>query len=189
MTTTDNAAYVKAFGGGASWEKRAVFVRLNGKLYAEMLPLANFDRAMRETLLDCGSLDWSRISPAVFGSLFQSIMDSKARRNLGAHYTSERNILRVINPLCMDELRAELNKVKRNKKLLDVGLRGAGFASNGIAVYGRVAPAQDRDNSGKSKRVALVIGNGAYAHVTALPNCHATLGWRSCTLMTHLFGS
>ena len=49
---------------------------------------------MRETLLDCTNLNWSRISPAIFGALFQSIMDKKARRNLGAHYTSENNILK-----------------------------------------------------------------------------------------------
>lgn len=51
--------------------------------------LASFDRPMREALLAACALDWSRISPAIFGSLFQSIMDSDARRNLGAHYTSE----------------------------------------------------------------------------------------------------
>jgi hypothetical protein len=51
---------------------------------------------MREALLDAAPFDWSRISPAVFGSLFQGVMDKKARRNLGAHYTSETNILKVI---------------------------------------------------------------------------------------------
>ncbi|MBK9441555.1 MAG: hypothetical protein IPN53_09650 [Comamonadaceae bacterium] len=55
-------------------------------------PLADFDSAMREALLDACALDWSAISPAIFGSLFQSIMNSAARRNLGAHYTSEENI-------------------------------------------------------------------------------------------------
>jgi len=54
--------------------------------------LASFDAAMRETLLDCCALDWSAIPPAIFGALFQSIMDEKARRNLGAHCTSEENI-------------------------------------------------------------------------------------------------
>ena len=78
----------------------------------------SFDRAMRESLLRCCALDWSRISPAIFGSLFQSIMDKDARRNLGAHYTSEKNILKLINPLFMDDLRAEFEKVKRNKNKL-----------------------------------------------------------------------
>jgi len=73
-------------------EQLATFNYINGKLFEEMLPTAGFDSAMRQALLDCCALDWSRISPAIFGSLFQSIMDKQARRNLGAHYTSEENI-------------------------------------------------------------------------------------------------
>lgn len=96
-------------------EQLAAFPFINGKLFEERLRTAAFDRAMRKSLLECCSLDWSRISPAIFGSLFQSIKDKKARRNLGAHYTSEANILKVINPLFMDELRAEFEKVKNSK--------------------------------------------------------------------------
>jgi hypothetical protein len=62
--------------------------------------------------------DWSRISPAVFGSLFQSVMDPDGRRRCGAHYTSELDILKVIQPLFLDELRNEFNKIKTNKKML-----------------------------------------------------------------------
>ena len=98
-------------------DQLAAFPYINGKLFDEALPLADFSGAMREALLDACALDWSAISPAIFGSLFQSIMDDKARRNLGAHYTSEENILKLIKPLFLDELRAEFNKVKgqRNK--------------------------------------------------------------------------
>ncbi len=96
----------------------ATFPYVNGQLFAEMLPITACDRAMRETLLDCCALDWSRISPAIFGSLFQSIMDTTARRNLGAHYTGETNILKLIGPLFLDELWAEFHKVKRNKNQL-----------------------------------------------------------------------
>lgn len=99
-------------------EQLAAFPYVNGQLFAEVLPIAACDRAMRETLLDCCSLDWSRISPAIFGSLFQSIMDTKARRNLGAHYTSETNILKLIRPLFLDELWAEFHKVKHNRNRL-----------------------------------------------------------------------
>ncbi|MGR3914524.1 MAG: class I SAM-dependent DNA methyltransferase, partial [Gammaproteobacteria bacterium] len=99
-------------------EQAAAFPYVNGKLFDENLRTASFDRAMRTSLLQCCDLDWSRISPAIFGSLFQSIMDKDARRNLGAHYTSERNILKVINPLFMDELRAEFHKAKRNPNQL-----------------------------------------------------------------------
>ena len=94
------------------------FLFVNGTLFEERLRPAAFDRAMRESLLQCCTLDWSRISPAIFGALFQSIMDKDARRNLGAHYTSEKNILKIINPLFMDDLRAEFEKVKSNKKKL-----------------------------------------------------------------------
>jgi hypothetical protein len=99
-------------------EQLAAFPYVNGQLYREQLAIAAFDSAMRETLLDCCALDWSRISPAVFGSLFQSIMDAKARRAIGAHYTSETNILRLIRPLFLDALWAEFEKVKHNRNKL-----------------------------------------------------------------------
>lgn len=93
-------------------EQVAAFPYVNGKLFAEFLPQASFDGAMRDTLLDCCELDWGTISPAIFGSLFQGIMDAKVRRNLGAHYTSEKNILKLIGPLFMDDLRAEFERIK-----------------------------------------------------------------------------
>jgi hypothetical protein len=99
-------------------EQLAAFPYVNGALFAEALPLAAFDRAMRDSLLDACAIDWSAISPAIFGALFQSIMDAKARRNLGAHYTSEENILKLIKPLFLDELWAEFHKVKSNRNRL-----------------------------------------------------------------------
>ena len=99
-------------------EQMSAFPFINGKLFQGQLAPASFDRTMRDSLLQCCGLDWSRISPAIFGSLFQSIMDKDARRNLGAHYTSEKNILKVINPLFMDDLRAEFNKVKKSRNKL-----------------------------------------------------------------------
>ena len=89
----------------------AEFPYVNGKLFDEPLPFAAFNATMRQQLLDAAALDWSRISPAIFGSMFQSVMDAKARRNLGAHYTSERNILKLIGPLFLDGLKAELAKI------------------------------------------------------------------------------
>jgi hypothetical protein len=101
-------------------EQLAAFNYINGKLFEEMLPSAGFDSAMRQELLNCCALNWSRISPAIFGSLFQSIMDKQARRNLGAHYTSEENILKLIKPLFLDGLWEEFEKIKNNKnKLLE----------------------------------------------------------------------
>jgi hypothetical protein len=99
-------------------EQLAAFPYVNGKLFEEMLSTASFDAAMRHALLNCCSLDWSRISPAIFGSLFQSIMDKAARRNLGAHYTSEQNILKLIKPLFLDALWDEFEKIKHNKNKL-----------------------------------------------------------------------
>ena len=99
-------------------ESIAGFEYVNGALFAEMLPPAAFDRSLRDVLLDACGLDWSRISPAIFGALFQSIMDAKARRNLGAHYTSEKNILKLIGPLFMDGLRAEFDKARGNRAKL-----------------------------------------------------------------------
>lgn len=84
---------------------------VNGGLFAEFLPMPAFDAEMRQILLDCCTLDWSKISPAIFGSMFQSVMKPEERRSLGAHYTSERNILKLINPLFMDALREELTRI------------------------------------------------------------------------------
>lgn len=99
-------------------EDLAAFPYVNGKLFEESLPPASFDRPMRDALLAACALDWSRISPAIFGSLFQSIMDGEARRNLGAHYTSEENILKLIKPLFLDDLIAEFEKIANNKAKL-----------------------------------------------------------------------
>ena len=97
-------------------EQLRAFPYVNGRLFEEMLPLASFDAAMREQLLDACALDWSAISPAIFGAMFQSISDDKARRALGAHYTSEQNILKLIKPLFLDELRAEFERVNGNRR-------------------------------------------------------------------------
>ena len=99
-------------------EQLAKFPYINGKLFEECLPMPDFTGAMRDTLLDACALDWSAISPAIFGSLFQSIMDSTARRNLGAHYTSEENILKLIGPLFLDDLYAKFVKVKNQRQRL-----------------------------------------------------------------------
>src|SRR5574344_883035 len=82
----------------------ASFPYINGGMFAEQLPFPDFDSKMRSILLDCCSLNWSMISPAIFGSMFQGVMDAEERRNLGAHYTSEENIMKLIHPLFLDEL-------------------------------------------------------------------------------------
>ena len=99
-------------------EHLAAFPYVNGKLFEEPLPITSFNSRMRKILLECSSLDWGKISPAIFGSMFQSVMNPEERRNLGAHYTSENNILRLIKPLFLDELQVEFQKVKGNKNKL-----------------------------------------------------------------------
>jgi len=96
-------------------ETLAVFPYVNGDLFNEHLGFADFNSDMRNALLACTRKDWSRISPAIFGSLFQSIMQPKARRQIGGHYTSEPNILKVVRSLFLDELRAEFESLKADR--------------------------------------------------------------------------
>jgi hypothetical protein len=100
----------------------ARFDYINGELFHERLPLPDFDRAMRDKLLYACGFNWEKISPAIFGSLFQSVMDKVARRRQGAHYTSEKNILKVIEPLFLDDLRGEFARLEARK---DTGRRRA----------------------------------------------------------------
>lgn len=99
-------------------EQLADFPYVNGKLFEEILPTASFDSKMRQALLNCCYIDWSKISPAIFGSMFQSVMNPAERRNLGAHYTSETNILKLIKPLFLDDLWKEFESIKDNKNKL-----------------------------------------------------------------------
>jgi len=91
------------------------FPYVNGDLFAERLDFAEFNADMRNGLLACTGFRWDTISPAVFGSLFQAVMDSKERRQIGAHYTAEKNILKLIRSLFLDDLRAEFETIKADK--------------------------------------------------------------------------
>ena len=93
----------------------ARFPYVNGDLFRGPLRIPSFNSAMRGSLLDACRFDWSNISPAIFGALFQSVMDPEERRAQGAHYTTEKNILKVIEPLFMDDLRAEFTRLKSRK--------------------------------------------------------------------------
>ena len=95
------------------------FRYINGMLFKDYLPSAEFNAKMRQTLLDCLNFDWNKISPAIFGAMFQGVMDAKQRREMGAHYTSEENILKLINPLFLDELWQEFDHVKTDPVALD----------------------------------------------------------------------
>lgn len=94
------------------------FKYVNGGLFSEDEPIPAFGRKARRILLDCGSLDWSQINPDIFGSMFQAVIDEEQRGNLGQHYTSVPNIMKVIQPLFLDPLYAELDKSRSNEKKL-----------------------------------------------------------------------
>ncbi|MDD9998731.1 MAG: hypothetical protein OXQ89_13400 [Rhodospirillaceae bacterium] len=96
-------------------EDLARFPYVNGDLFKGHLRTFSFDAAMRGALLDACRFDWSRLSPAIFGALFQSVMDPAERRAQGAHYTTEKNILKVIEPLFMDDLRAEFERLRARR--------------------------------------------------------------------------
>ncbi len=93
----------------------ARFPYVNGDLFRDPLLIPSFDAAMRQRLIDACRFDWSGISPAIFGSLFQSVMDKAERRVQGAHYTTEKNILKVIEPLFLTDLRTEFERLKARK--------------------------------------------------------------------------
>ena len=93
----------------------ALFPYVNGALFRGVLPIPSFDSGMRQRLIDACHFDWSAISPAIFGSLFQSVMDKDERRRQGAHYTTEQNILKVIEPLFLDDLRVEFQRLKARR--------------------------------------------------------------------------
>ncbi len=98
------------------------FPYINGGLFRERIDIADMSAAQRAALLKCCRSDWSLISPGIFGSLFQGVMDKQERREKGAHYTSEENIRKVIDPLFLDELKADFAKLKTGaakKKALD----------------------------------------------------------------------
>jgi len=91
------------------------FPYINGDLFAERLEIPAFNPAMRSLLLEACAFNWEKISPAIFGSLFQSVMTDRDRRSEGAHYTTEQNILKVIQPLFLDDLRAEFRRLTERR--------------------------------------------------------------------------
>lgn len=101
----------------------ARFPYVNGGIFAEPAEIPSFDKGMRDLLVQACTFNWSEISPAIFGSLFQAVKDPEARRELGEHYTTETNILKTIQPLFLDELRDryahDIRDAARLKRLRD----------------------------------------------------------------------
>ena len=99
-------------------ELLARFPYVNGGLFADRLDIPSFDATVRQVLIDCGSIDWGAIVPAIFGSLFQAVKSKEDRRLLGEHYTTEQNILRLIGPMFLDDLRAEFDNAHHDVRRL-----------------------------------------------------------------------
>lgn len=103
-------------------ESYAAFAYINGDLFSQSIRIPYFDENLYHLVVQCNNLDWSEISPAIFGSMFQSVLDiddtsnsDDKRREFGAHYTSEKNILKVINSLFLQDLRDEFSKCAKDK--------------------------------------------------------------------------
>ena len=102
------------------------FPYVNGGLFSGTTEVPRFTRMARTYLLHAGNLNWKQINPDIFGSMIQAVADDEERGALGMHYTSVPNILKVLNPLFLDELRAQLAEVGDNKiKLLNLRRRMA----------------------------------------------------------------
>lgn len=99
------------------------FPYINGALFTGRLKTPAFDARMRDSLIDAARFNWSSVSPAIFGSLFQSVMKAEERRKKGAHYTSEANIMKVIGPLFLDDLHTDFVKLKARRSGRDAALR------------------------------------------------------------------
>ena len=96
-------------------EDLARFPYVNGDLFEARLTIPDFNADMRAALLDTCHFDWTAISPAIFGALFQSVMEPSDRRAQGAHYTTEKNILKVIEPLFLNDLKAQFERLRARK--------------------------------------------------------------------------
>ncbi|TAF53057.1 MAG: class I SAM-dependent DNA methyltransferase, partial [Oscillatoriales cyanobacterium] len=107
-----------------NWVQKKNFRYVNGGLFSGSITVPRFSKIARSYLLHVGNLDWKKINPDIFGSMIQAIADEEERGALGMHYTSVPNILKVLNPLFLDDLRAQLEAAGNNgRKLLNLRKR------------------------------------------------------------------
>ena len=107
-------------------EELRLFPYIDGSLFEERIHVPSFDSEGRQRLLDCCQFDWSKVSPAIFGSLFQSVMNQNERHEVGGHYTSEKNILKTVDAVFLNSLNTEFEQHKNNKKYLENMLQQIG---------------------------------------------------------------
>ncbi|MDX0433075.1 N-6 DNA methylase [Sinorhizobium medicae] len=113
----------KGVGPARGWSKLPY---VNGSLFSENSPVPALDARCRRHLLDCARLDWREINPDIFGSMLQGVVDTALRGELGMHYTSPSNIMKVLRPILLDELQAELDSAGKNKEKLRAFLKRLG---------------------------------------------------------------
>ena len=101
------------------------FPYVNGGLFSKRIQIPKMGQKARKIIIECGELDWKDINPDIFGSMIQAVVNPEERANQGMHYTSVPNIMKVINPLFLDELRGEYNKLneyyEQRKQMLEIG--------------------------------------------------------------------
>jgi len=107
----------------AGWSKLKY---VNGSLFEEQLPMPTLDSQCRKLLLDCAQLNWKLINPDIFGSMLQAVVDVEKRGELGMHYTSPSNIMKVLEPILLDSLKSELERAGANKGKLRAFLERLG---------------------------------------------------------------
>jgi len=97
----------------------AQFPYVNGGLFAKKIQIPRMNARIRRLILECGALNWAKINPDIFGSMIQAVVSPELRSGLGMHYTSVKNIKKVINPLFLDELYEEYRNIERKRKEQD----------------------------------------------------------------------
>ena len=101
------------------------FPYVNGGLFSRRIQIPRMGAKARKIIIECGELDWKDINPDIFGSMIQAVVNPEERANQGMHYTSVPNIMKVINPLFMDELRGEYNRLneqyEQKRQMKDIG--------------------------------------------------------------------
>jgi len=100
------------------WANSNDFPYVNGQLFSGSIEVPRFSKIARSYLLHVGGLDWTKINPDIFGSMIQAVAEDEERGQLGMHYTSVPNILKVLNPLFLDDLRAKLAEAGDNPRML-----------------------------------------------------------------------
>lgn len=101
------------------------FPYVNGGLFAKHIQIPKMGFRSRKIIIECGELDWKNINPDIFGSMIQAVVDPNVRANQGMHYTSVPNIMKVINPLFLDDLQGAYNHLRdqyeQKKRQYDIG--------------------------------------------------------------------